>query len=140
MVSCNAVSQFTTMVIDSRAFQGGAWCANGYDNLLFGPEYLWQGIWGLQIPYLVSPLSISCYVVKWLDIWGISSPGQVFDFSDEVLSNGPADQHCWDTRYGAVEWDEYAKGANPYVNIRCGAFAYNILRQHWQMADHLVIT
>ena len=127
------------MIIDVRAFRGGAWCGNGYGLDNWGPHYLWQSVWTTEIPYIVTPMSVSCYTTKWLDLWGISSPGQSFDFINEVMGNGPADQQMWDARYGANDWDEMAKHKCPFVFVRYGAFAYNVIRQHWRIANHVQI-
>lgn len=131
--ACAIVSQFTPVSINARVIATPDWCCNNSHAGNQGPTRMWQFLYGLAIPYQVDIASLAWAYTGWLDIWGYTEPAGGFDMRNEVIISGPLANRRIHFRLGDDTYDRRSQSALRYLYVPYGAFAMNILRQHFRI-------
>lgn len=135
--ACNLVSQFVACSINAACIATANWCGSFAEINNHGPTYLWQGTWGLRVPYIINIASLSWAYQKWLDVWGITSPAGNFNIDAEIELAGDKDTRCLNFRNGDIRYDRQKFG---YEYVPYAAFCINVLRQHLRTNAHWRLT
>lgn len=134
-----AVHQYTTFRLHPESLSSSSFCRNGSRLTEWGEGVLWDSLYHDEIPYIVDVISFMWAWTNWPDVWGITAPAGHFDISDELQFSGAAHEQGVEMRYGDKAYEQRALSVRPYEYVPYGGFVYNVIHQHYRLAEPVPI-
>lgn len=115
--------------ISPRLWWGDEWCGGRINVNPVVAERLWQQTWDWRIPYRFTPLSMSLFLLHWIDVWGIIGHNVNIDISREVMLGTSPNWTGWDPADGEKVYYDTFNSETPFNYVSYTATVINALLQ-----------
>lgn len=131
-VACTIPSTISDIAINESCFATPMYCSGGANIVDWGENALWRHWFPDTVPYFTDVLSISWIFERWLDVWGVSSPGGEFNVTEELQHAGMEEDAGLYFRFGDDRYMERAVSDIPYTYVSYGGIVINTIAQHFR--------